>query len=58
MWCAVDNHNCMYHICAKGTLDSVFDLAVIDKISIFRELIAHNFTYSQNRNIKSIIGKR
>ena len=33
MWCAVVNHNHMYHICAKGFLDSYFCWAVnINKI--------------------------
>ena len=41
-----DNHSYMCHICAKGFLDSNFNEAVIDKISIFHE-IAPNFTYSQ-----------
>ena len=43
MWCAVVNHNHMYHICAKGFLDSYFCQAVTDKISFFRKLpqIAH-----------------
>ena len=48
IWFAEDNHSYMCHIglCAKGFLDSNFNLAVIDKISIFHE-IAPNFTYSQ-----------
>ena len=29
MWCAVDNYNYVCHICAKGFLDSNFNLAVI-----------------------------
>ena len=43
MWCAVVNHNHMYHICAKRILNSYFCKAVIDKISFFRKLpqIAH-----------------
>ena len=45
MWCALDNHNNMCHICAKELLDSNFNLGVIYKISIFKE-IAPNFTYS------------
>ena len=45
MWFASDNNN-MCHICAKELLDSNFNLAVINKISIFNE-IAPNFTYSQ-----------
>ena len=57
MWCAVDNNNYMYHICAKGFFDSNFNQAVIDKISIFHE-IAPNPTYSKNRYFKSTIGKR
>ena len=36
----------MCHISAKGVLDSNFNQAVIDKISVFHE-IARNFTYSQ-----------
>ena len=46
IWCAADNYNYMYHMCAKGFLDSTFNLAFIDKISNFQE-IAPNFTYSQ-----------
>ena len=46
MWCVVINYNHMRHICANGFLVSNFNLAVIDKISIFQE-IAPNFTYSQ-----------
>ena len=34
------------HICAKEVLDLNLNLAVIDKISNFKE-IAPNFTYSQ-----------
>ena len=33
-------------ICAKGFLDSHFNEAVTDKISIFHEIVP-NFTYSQ-----------
>ena len=48
MWCAANNYNhgdsC--HTCAKGLLDSNFNQAVINKISIFHE-IAPNFTYSK-----------
>ena len=43
MWCALDNHNNMCHTCAKELLNSNFNQAVIDKISIFDE-IAPNFT--------------
>ena len=46
MWCAAGNHNYMSNICAKGFLDSNFDYAVVDKISIFQEIAPH-FTYSQ-----------
>ena len=42
IWYVEDNHNHMCHICAKGFLDSNFNQAVIDKISIFHE-IAPNF---------------
>ena len=45
MWCAVENHNYMHHICAKRFLDSNLK-AVIDKISVFHK-IAPNFTCSQ-----------
>ena len=38
MWCAVDNHNYMHHICAKGFLDLSFNEVVIDKISNFHEI--------------------
>ena len=59
MWWTADKHNYMCHICAKIFLDSNFDQAVIDKISVFVCLfvcflfcfvfheIALNFTYSQ-----------
>ena len=46
MRCAVDDYIYMCHIGAKGFLDSNFNEAVIDKLSIFQE-IAPNFTYSQ-----------
>ena len=46
MRCAADNHNYICHTCAKESLDSNFNWAVIDKISNFNE-IAPNFTYSQ-----------
>ena len=46
IWYAEDNHSYRCHICAKGFLDSSFNKAVIDKISIFHE-IDQNFTYSQ-----------
>ena len=39
-------HSYMCHIWSKGFLDSKFNKAVIDKISIFPE-IAPNFTSSQ-----------
>ena len=46
-WCAADVYNnYMCHICAKGFLDSIFNEAVIDKISNFHK-IAPNFTFSQ-----------
>ena len=35
MWCVVDNHNYMCHICAKGFLVSSFDKAVIEKKNQF-----------------------
>ena len=46
MYCVAGNHNYMFHICAKGFLDSNFNGAVIDEISNFHK-IAPNFTYSQ-----------
>ena len=49
IWCAEDNHSFILHIScisAKGFLDSNFNSAVIDKISIFHK-IAPNFTYKQ-----------
>ena len=46
MWCAVNIHNYMCHMCAKGFLDSNINLAVIEKITDFQE-IDPNFTYSQ-----------
>ena len=45
MCCAADNHNYMCHTCAKEVLDSNFNEAVVDKISIFQE-ITTNSTYS------------
>ena len=50
MWCASHNHNNMRHIRAKELLDSIFNEAVIYKISIFNE-IAPNFTYSQKSQL-------
>ena len=41
-----DNHNYMCHICAIEFLDSNFNQAVIDNISIFHKM-ALIFTYSQ-----------
>ena len=41
-----DNHSYMCHIYAKEFLDSNFNVAVLDKISIFHE-IDHNFPNSQ-----------
>ena len=59
MRCAMglDNYKYMCYICAKGFLDSKFNQAVIDKISVFPKLpqILHIF---KNRNFESIIGKR
>ena len=46
IWFPADNHNYMCYICAKGFLDSNFNLAVVDKISNFHEIAAH-FAYSQ-----------
>ena len=46
MCCASDNHNYMCHTWAKEFLNSNFNEAVIDKISIFHD-IAPNFTFSQ-----------
>ena len=56
MWCAVVNHNHMYHICAKGFLDSYFLLGSYWQNIIFQE-IAPNCTY-KNCSFKSrpIIG--
>ena len=45
MCCAAGNDNYMCHTCAKEFLDSNFNEAVIDKVSIFHE-IALNSTYS------------
>ena len=45
MCSGADNHNYMCHTCAKEYLDSNFNQAVIDKISIFLE-IDPNSTYS------------
>ena len=45
MWCVVDNHNFICHICAKGFVDCNFSY-ISQNISIFRE-IAPNFTYSE-----------
>ena len=44
--CAENNHSYMCHICAKEFLDSNFNQAIDDKISLFH-LIAPNLTYSQ-----------
>ena len=57
MWCAVVNHNHMYHICAKEFLDSNFCWAVIDKISFFTKLPQIPHTH-KNCNFKGrpIIG--
>ena len=49
MCCTADNHNYMCHTCAKELLDSIFNWAVIEKISNLNE-IAPNFTYSQKSN--------
>ena len=46
IWCAENNHSYMSRVCAKGFLDSNFNLAVIDKISFFQE-IDPNYTNSQ-----------
>ena len=35
--CATDNRNYMFHMCAKGFLDSNFNLTYIDKASHFGE---------------------
>ena len=45
MCCAADSHNYMCHTFATEFLDSNFNEAVIDKISIFHE-ITQNSTYS------------
>ena len=45
-WCMADNYNYVCHVRAKGCLDSNFNQAVIDRISIFNK-IAQNFTFSQ-----------
>ena len=57
MWYGVDNYNHMYHICAKGFLDSNFNEASLDKISIFHEFPQISHTH-KNRYFKSILGKR
>ena len=46
VWCTVDNHKYMCHICVKGFLDSNSNREVTNKISDFHE-IASNFAYSQ-----------
>ena len=46
MCCASDNCKYMCHTFAKEFLNSNFNEAVIDKISIFQD-IAPNFTFSQ-----------
>ena len=53
MWCVVGSHNYMSHICAKGFLDSDFNYAVFDRISIFQKLpqISH---IHKNRNFSRI----
>ena len=47
MLCAEENHSFMYHICAKGFLDSSINKAIIDKISFLFQEIAPYLTYSQ-----------
>ena len=53
MCCATDNHNYMFHTCAKEFLDSNFNKAVIDKISNFHK-IGPNSTYSHKSYFSSI----
>ena len=45
MWFEAENNNYMCYICAKEVLDSIFNEAVIDKISNFHE-IAPKFTFT------------
>ena len=55
IWFAEDDHSFMCHICAKGFLNSNFNEAVIDKISVLTKL-PQNFTFSQKSQFSSIIG--
>ena len=55
MCCATDNHNYMCHTYAQDLLDSNFNYAVIDKISIFFQEIAPNSTYSHKLKILKYI---
>ena len=43
---------------AKGFLDSIFNEAVIDKISFFFEKLPLNLHTNKNRNFKSIVENR
>ena len=53
--CSQDNLSYMCHIRTKGFLNSNFNEALIDKISIFQEIVP-NFTYSQKFVFLSIHG--
>ena len=56
MWCAANDPNYMYYICAKGFLDLNFNLAVIDKISNFHEIAQISYIH-KNCNFSSILEK-
>ena len=55
MWCASDNHNNMCHICAKELLDSNFNQAVFNKISIFNESAPISHTHKNHKFLSIII---
>ena len=56
IWFAEDNHSYVCHICAKGFLDSNFNQAAIDKISIFFTKLPQISHIRKNHNFSSIIG--
>ena len=55
MWYVADNHDYMCHLCAKGFLNSNFNGAVIDKISIFKKLTQISHIH---KNLNVICGRQ
>ena len=53
MWCAVDNHNYVCHICAKGFLNSNLS-NYLQNTNFFTKLPQISHTH-KNRSLKSII---